>query len=242
VPFTPSHPAAVLPFLRSGLPASALVAGSVVPDLPYYLPVDLGLRTHTALAVVTTDLVGGLVLWAVWHGFLVAPVVATAPAPLRARLPVPGRPRVDDARAALLLAGGVVLGAATHVLWDEFTHPGRWGPAHIPALTARYAGEPLYGWLQDLSGLVGGLALAVWGLLWWHRTPARPVTGGAPWAWLGVGALALVAGAVGGAGQADVRSVAVLAAFAGGTAALVAVVVLAAAWHVRARASASTDG
>ncbi len=238
MPFTLSHPAAVLPFLRSGLPASALVAGSVVPDLPYYLPLDLGLRTHTALAVVTTDLVGGLLLWALWHGFLAAPVVATAPGALRARLPVPGRPRVDGARGAGLLVGAVVLGAATHVLWDEFTHPGRWGPEHIPALTARYAGEPLHGWLQDLSGLVGGAALAVWVLLWWRRTPPRPLPRGVPWAWLAVVAVALVAGAVGGAGQDDVRSVAVLAAFAGGTAALVAVVLLAAAWHLRTRAGA----
>lgn len=236
MPFTLSHPAAVLPFLRSGLPASALVAGSVVPDLPYYLPVDLGLRTHTALAVVTTDLVGGLLLWALWRGFLVEPVVATAPGPLRARLPVPGRPRVDGPRGALLLVGAVVLGAATHVLWDEFTHPRRWGPEHIPALSAQVAGAPLYGWLQDLSGLVGGLAVGVWVLRWWRRTRPRPVRDGVPWAWLSVVAVASVAGAVGGAGQDDVRSVAVLAAFAGGTAALVAVVLLAATWHLRALA------
>lgn len=236
MPFTLSHPAAVLPFLRSGLPASALVAGSVVPDLPYYLPVDLGIRTHTALAVVTVDLVGGLLLWALWHGFLAAPAVASAPGPLRARLPVPGRPRVDGVRGLLLVGAAVVLGAATHVLWDEFTHPGRWGPENIPALRAQVGGEPLYGWLQDGSGLVGALAIAVWVLLWWRRTPPRPVPGGVPWAWLAIAAVALVAGMVGGAGQDDVRSVAVLAAFAGGTAALVAVLLLAAAWHLRARA------
>ena len=38
MPFTGSHAAAVLPFARSRLPASALVIGSVAPDLPYYLP------------------------------------------------------------------------------------------------------------------------------------------------------------------------------------------------------------
>ena len=59
MPFTPSHAAAVLPFLRTPLPASALVAGSVAPDLPYYLPGDLSWETHSALAVVTTDLLLG---------------------------------------------------------------------------------------------------------------------------------------------------------------------------------------
>ena len=43
MPFTASHPAAILPFLRTPLPASALVAGSIAPDLPYYVPVDVPL-------------------------------------------------------------------------------------------------------------------------------------------------------------------------------------------------------
>jgi hypothetical protein len=46
VPFTPSHAAAVLPFLRTPLTASALVIGSITPDLPFYLPVEFrGRRT-----------------------------------------------------------------------------------------------------------------------------------------------------------------------------------------------------
>jgi hypothetical protein len=65
VPLTPSHAAAVLLFLRTPLPPSALVIGSMAPDLPYYLPVDVPFRTHTALAVVTTDLLLGIVAWAV---------------------------------------------------------------------------------------------------------------------------------------------------------------------------------
>jgi hypothetical protein len=169
------------------------VAGSVVPDLPGYLPVDLGVRTHTALAVVTSD-----------------------------------------------LAGAVVLGAATHVLWDEFTHPRRWGPEHIPALSEQYGGVPLYTWLQDLSGLAGALAIAVWVLLWWRRTPPRPVSAGVPRSWLLVAAIAVVSGVVGGAGQPDTRSALVLGAFAGGTAIVVAVLVLAVGWHVRARRGVRT--
>ncbi len=54
MPFTPSHAAAVLPFLRTPLPASALVIGSIAPDLPFHLPVDFPWRTHTAQAVVTS--------------------------------------------------------------------------------------------------------------------------------------------------------------------------------------------
>src|ERR671913_177951 len=82
---TPSHAAAVLPFLRTPLPASALVVGSITPDLPYYLPGNPGLFTHTATAVVTTDLALGALAWAVWHAVLAAPALAASPAGLRAR-------------------------------------------------------------------------------------------------------------------------------------------------------------
>ena len=64
MPFTGSHPAAVLPLLRTPLPASALVAGSIAPDVPFYLPVELPWATHTALAVVTVDLLVAALAWA----------------------------------------------------------------------------------------------------------------------------------------------------------------------------------
>ncbi|WP_328421551.1 DUF4184 family protein [Micromonospora sp. NBC_00389] len=42
MPFTGGHVAAVLPLARSAWRApSALVLGSMVPDLPYYLPLPL---------------------------------------------------------------------------------------------------------------------------------------------------------------------------------------------------------
>lgn len=56
MPLTGSHPAAVLPLLRTPLPASALVDGSIAPDVPS-LPVELLRPTRTALAVV--GLAGG---------------------------------------------------------------------------------------------------------------------------------------------------------------------------------------
>ncbi|MEI5672079.1 MULTISPECIES: DUF4184 family protein [unclassified Nocardioides] len=37
MPFTLVHPAAVLPLVRTPLVPSALVLGSVAPDLPYFV-------------------------------------------------------------------------------------------------------------------------------------------------------------------------------------------------------------
>ena len=55
MPFTASHAVAALPFLRTPLPDSALVIGSMTPDLPFYLPLGPDVATHTAGAVVTYD-------------------------------------------------------------------------------------------------------------------------------------------------------------------------------------------
>jgi len=241
VPFTGSHPAAVLTFPRTPLPPSALVLGSMAPDLPYYLPFPQAYATHTALAVVTSDLVLGGLAWALWHGLLVAPALATAPAPLRTRLAGrvrPGlRPRIRSARECLLVVAALVLGAATHVLWDEWTHPRRWGTEHVPWLAQTWGLLPGYRWLQYASGVVGGAILLAWLVRWWRRTPpAATATGRAGrWVWpvlIGIGgfagaAAALAAPSLGSAGFDGAR-------WAGGSM-LAAGVLLATGWHVGER-------
>jgi Domain of unknown function (DUF4184) len=238
VPFTGSHPAAALPFLRTPLPASALVIGSLAPDIPFYLPRFAARRTHTALGVATVDTALAAAGWAVWHGLLAGPALGTAPAPFRARLTSarPGlRRRLRGPRAAARVVAGLVTGAATHVLWDEFTHADRWGTAHVPALAAEWRGRPVHVWAQDASGVVGAAALAAWFARWWRRTPADPAVGrgGSPWAWAAVAAAGLAGAAAGAAGRADPRTAAEIAAFRGGAAGTVAAAALALAWHAR---------
>ena len=79
MPITFSHPAAVVPLLGVGLVPSALVIGSITPDLPYYLPGPLtSARTHAASGIVTFDLVLGLLAFLVWHVLLAPTAVALA--------------------------------------------------------------------------------------------------------------------------------------------------------------------
>lgn len=243
MPFTGSHAAAVLPFLRTPLPASALVAGSLAPDLPSYLPVDLGRPTHTAPALLTVDLVLGVLLWALWHGLLAAPALDVAPHGLRARLAGrvrPGLRRRLAPRHLGLVAAAVVVGAATHVGWDEFTHAGRFGTDHVAVLADTWAGRRGHRWAQDAGGLLGAGVLAGWLVRWWRRTAPSPVEH-RPVRWwppLAVTAVAVVGGASAAVGAGDVRSAAVLAAFRGGGLALAAVVLLALVWHLRRRTAA----
>jgi hypothetical protein len=181
VPFTGSHPAAVLPLMRSGLVPSALVIGSMVPDLFYYLPLPddvesrLSHHTHTAVGVLGLDLVLGLAVFLIWQ-VLVAPLaVAVAGPAVRARLapglPVPWRRHFAGPRAAGTVLISLWVGAATHVLWDEFTHPGRWGARHLSWLADSHGPLVGYQWAQYASGVVGALLIADAVRRWWRPPP-----------------------------------------------------------------------
>lgn len=192
MPFTGSHPAAVLPLLGTGLPPSALVIGSMAPDLPYFVPLPVGSGlTHTLVGVVTVDLALALAAYAVWHALLVPPLLAWAPQPLRDRLPErsslrspvdpqTGAPAWDDrSRRLALAAAGCAVGALTHVAWDSFTHAGRWGTQRVAWLEATHGPLQGYRWAQYASGVVGLVLLATWGRGWWRRTRPRDGTPGA---------------------------------------------------------------
>jgi hypothetical protein len=238
LPFTGSHPAAVLPLLRAPVPVSALVIGSLAPDAPLYLPRVPRWPTHSLLGVLTVDTALAAAGWAVWHGLLARPALAAAPTALRARLTTtrPGlRRRLRSPGSVARAVAGLAAGAATHVLWDEFTHAGRWGTAHLPALRGTWRGRPVTVWAQDASGVAGAAALAVSFARWWRRTPPDPAVGsaGAPWAWLALVVVGLAGGVGGAAGHSDRRTAAEVAVFRGGATGTVAAAALALAWHVR---------
>ncbi|GII98567.1 uncharacterized protein DUF4184 [Sediminihabitans luteus] len=187
MPFTPSHVLAVLPGIgprgsrrAALLLPSALVAGTVVPDITYYVPgvsIDHSLGMHTARGVVTTDLVVGLVLVALWLAVLRTPLLELAPDVVRSRVdPVP-RPRTTRAWLALAAVAvvSVLLGAWSHVAWDELTHPGGLGAQHVPWIAQSHAGVAGSAWLQLVSSAVGLVGTAWWLEVRRRRTPPRVV-------------------------------------------------------------------
>lgn len=252
MPFTGSHPAAVLPFLRSGLVPSALVIGSMTPDLPYFLPNPFSATTtHTLVGAVTVDVLVGGVAFGVWQAVLAPFAIALAPAALRDRLD-DRLPRglafhLSGPRRVALLATSLAVGAATHVVWDSFTHLDRWGPRHLAWLTEVHGGLPGYRWAQYVSGLVGAAALVVWFAHWWYtnrsgrRTAVRPTPVPRPvayavWALI---AFATVAGGLLGARpylhESGPYVTAFLVATRGGGAGLLAALACALYWLARPR-------
>ncbi|MEO8107307.1 MAG: DUF4184 family protein [Actinomycetes bacterium] len=194
MPFTVSHIAAVLPagrfpLLRDPLILSAFVVGSMSPDIPYFAPmVPWWEQGHTWAGLVLQDVPATLVVIAVYWAVLAAPLCALAPRGVRARLPrnVLQPHFATPLRTAVLLIFAAGVGAATHVLWDAFTHEGRFGVMAVPWLQLPHIVGPLpaYRVLQYVSSIVG-LGLVAWSLLrWYQRTPpSAVVTPGLGWRW-----------------------------------------------------------
>ncbi|MGW9431393.1 DUF4184 family protein [Streptomyces decoyicus] len=193
MPFTLSHAAAVLPAIRrtgaarGPLVASALVAGSFAPDMTYYADslvpggMAFGEVTHSLTGVLTVDV---LVTVALVGGWLLVREPLTALLPRAWQGPVHtfvrGRPwRRRGPRGLAALAGwflvSAVLGAATHVVWDAFTHPGRWGTRLVPGLDRVVGGLPVYTYVQYGTS---ALALAAMGAFVWQVLRGRGGTGG----------------------------------------------------------------
>ncbi|MBF4463057.1 MULTISPECIES: DUF4184 family protein [unclassified Rathayibacter] len=179
MPFMPSHAVVALAFRNGRIPASAVALGAVVPDA---VAVSLGAvasLTHSLLGIVTIDLLLGLGGFLLWRA-LVAPAWRDfAPAFVRARLrPAPTPPSgwravtVTTLRASV----GVMIGAATHVLWDGFTYSRGPFVAAIPFLRREVGSLPGYLWLQYGSALVGLLGLGIAALVWYVSRRPRPVT------------------------------------------------------------------
>lgn len=169
MPFTLAHPAAVLPLLRTPLVPSALVAGAVAPDLPYYVSLqwlggDYNLTlTHEPSSLLWLDPLIALVLLAAFSLVLARPLTALLPRAAAERT----RPSAERSswrgRTAAWLLPSLVVGAATHLAWDAL------GTAAGTTWSGRV----------DLAGTVlGGVALAGRLVRWWRTTPRRPVPPG----------------------------------------------------------------
>jgi len=124
MPFPLAHPAAVLPLRRfRHLNSSALLIGAVTPDLSYCVEGhDLDVFAHT---------IRGCFGFSLPVGWLAVLIFQTVRDPLVNRLPAPHRQALlrsfrKPAPAWLAVPLSVLIGAATHVFWDAFTHERGW--------------------------------------------------------------------------------------------------------------------
>ncbi len=179
MPFTVSHAAAVLPFRRlSGgrLPLAALMIGSMSPDFPYFMPLGLDrMDTHDLSGLFGFCWPASLFCWLLYVHFLERPTVALLPERWRAAFPPSNREVSIRTLAWASLA--VILGGATHLVWDSFTHGGSpvvWALPFLRIEIGQWHGHVihLYWLLQHLSSVLGLAVLAAWAAVQLQRGPA----------------------------------------------------------------------
>lgn len=121
MPFTLAHTVIASPISKlsnNTLPIAALAIGSMTPDLFRLFSNSLGLETHTWSAIFHANLPLGLAFCCLWYG-LFRPTLYTCLA-LKDDLNISSF--LSFLKFVMVICIALILGNATHVLWDGFTH------------------------------------------------------------------------------------------------------------------------
>jgi len=182
MPFTLTHIAAVVPVKKltgSALPFTALAIGSVTPDMPMFFNVQSGYSvTHSVPGIITACLPIGIALYVVFQVLVRTALLEIMPFAISTRL---GMRERHDLKYMVGVILALVIGAATHVLWDSFTHGGNWGVEQVPVLKKTFTmferTHRYYKFVQHGSSVVF-LPLMAYALYRWATAPfvqpARP--------------------------------------------------------------------
>ncbi len=164
MPWTFAHAAAVIPFKKAfpqRLHFLALIMGSMTPDFGYYIG-------QSALSNFSHSF-PGLFIACIPIGILLTYSLSFTGKYFSIIFPEPHRSafnhlidieKITSLKGLLLLLIAIFLGSLTHIVWDSFTHAGRWGAVNIEILkneafrigTLIFYGHSL---LQYLSSILG---------------------------------------------------------------------------------------
>jgi hypothetical protein len=170
MPFTFSHPAIVLPltFLpRQWFSLTGLVIGSLTPDFEYFLRMRIKSNySHTIEGLFWFDIPLGLLLALIFHNLVRDKLFDNLPIFLKSRF---STFRQFDLKGHFkrnwhVVTTSILIGAASHILWDSFTHDHGYFVKTIPTLQSSvdFLGRqiPILKILQHSSTLLGGLVIA----------------------------------------------------------------------------------
>ena len=168
MPFTFSHPAAVLPLdylSKRWLSLTALVIGSLTPDFEYFLRMKVSAQySHTWSGLFWFDVPLGLLLMLVYVIVVKDKLITHLPDWLNRRFSnFRGKGHNINLLHSVVIIMSTLIGATSHILWDSFTHPAGYFVKHHrllrhKALLMHYHVE-LYNILQHLSTVIGAIAI-----------------------------------------------------------------------------------
>jgi Domain of unknown function (DUF4184) len=164
MPFTPAHPAIVLPLLRSGyLSATGLIVGSIVPDFEYFIRMnDTSVHGHTLAGVFYFDLPVACLIAFIFHRFVKINLINNLPFFFQRKFNDLKQFKFEEyfRKHWGIFLISILIGSSSHLFWDSFTHANRffvrnisyYNEVIVPFDGARY---PLYYALQLLSSWIG---------------------------------------------------------------------------------------
>ncbi|MBD3241999.1 MAG: DUF4184 family protein [Chitinivibrionales bacterium] len=187
MPITVSHAAAAIPLRRLRLPPSAVIVGSMAPDFEFFLRLsDKRVGAHTLPGLFLFCVPVGLAALLLFHKLLKYPLLSLLPHSHQKRLYRPAQSfRFFPLRRFVLVVAGLLVGTASHLLWDSWTHHDGWFVLLLPALrkavlTVGSGTLRVYDVLQHVSSAGGILLLALAYHSWYRRAAATTIAHGPP--------------------------------------------------------------
>lgn len=171
----------------------------MVPDLPIFLPfLPNYVNWHSRNGILTLDLVSVLLLLGLFHLLYREPLISLLPNGLAGRAAA-----LRPSYRIIPIVLGALVGAASHVLWDRFTHSNAAGFWGVGWFDYEVLGVIRVFRLLQYTSSVVGLAIVIWWV--WRGLARMPATAvpdrlkispGARLAVLGVAVVGTVAGAI----------------------------------------------
>lgn len=167
MPFTFSHPGAVLPLgylPKRFVSMTGLVIGSMAPDFEYFFRMSANsYYSHTWAGLVWFDLPLTIILAFIFHEIIRNKLIDNLPAILAKKLIVFKRFNWKKYFRGnfIVVILSTMVGTATHILWDGFTHSHRHFVREIGKLKEFFIVDgyhvSTYIFLQVGSSIIGGL-------------------------------------------------------------------------------------
>ena len=168
MPFTFSHPAIVLPLNRLSkrwFSLTALVVGSMAPDFEYFIRMRIEAKySHSWSGLLWFDLPLGILLLFIYNSLVKNKLIDHLPPYLNKRFSsLKNVAKSHFNYHWLVIIISILIGGASHIIWDSFTHADRFFIIPIPILTYSFKiGHhhlPIFKILQHLSSLVGAAVI-----------------------------------------------------------------------------------
>lgn len=168
--------------MRRRLIFSALVVGSISPDLHYFVALSSDAKpSHTLAGAFYICLPSALaVLW-LFHRVLKLPLISLAPARHQERLARFATPfRFGPGKQFALILVSLMAGIFSHIFWDSFTHDYGFMVRHLAILRTRPlleygSARPVHNLLQHLSTVFGMVVLIIAYRRWSKAAAPEPV-------------------------------------------------------------------